>query len=125
VTMVAWRGEGRSDDGGPRLRRAATTEVAWRGDRGDRGGRGGDRCSGKSERVKGENVATLGSVNVTFFAECTRSGTRQKKLIKKYILPSALDPALGKDLFAECPLTSTQQSLPLGFLKNLCRVPPV
>jgi hypothetical protein len=100
VTMVAWRGEGRSDDGGPRLRRAATTEVAWRGDRGDRGGRGGDRCSGKSERVKGENVATLGSVNVTFFAECTRSGTRQKKLIKKYILPSALDPTLGKYHFA-------------------------
>jgi hypothetical protein len=43
--------------------------------------------------------------------------------IKKYALPSALDPALGKDVFAECPLISTRQRLDLGFLKKLCRVP--
>jgi hypothetical protein len=40
-------------------------------------------------------------------------------------MQSALDPSLGKDVFAECQLTSTRQSLPLGFLKNLCRVPLV
>jgi hypothetical protein len=43
--------------------------------------------------------------------------------IKKYTLPSAPDLALGKDVFAEYPLTGTRQNLDLGFLKILCRVP--
>jgi hypothetical protein len=43
-------------------------------------------------------------------------------LIKKYILPSAPDPALGKDLFAECPLTCTRQSMSLEFLPSASRL---
>jgi hypothetical protein len=38
---------------------------------------------------------------------------------------SALYLALDKDVFAECKLTSTRQSLSLGFLKILWRVPTI
>jgi hypothetical protein len=38
--------------------------------------------------------------------------------IKKYIMPSATDLALGKDVFAECRLTGARQKLDLGFLPS-------
>jgi hypothetical protein len=63
------------------------------------------------------------SVKFNVFAECPRSGNQQKKLIKKYTLPNALDPTLGKDVFAECQLTSTRQSLPFGFWKTFAECP--
>jgi hypothetical protein len=44
-------------------------------------------------------------------------------IIKKFTLLSAPDLALGKAVFAECPLTGTRQRLDLGFLEKLCRVP--
>jgi hypothetical protein len=50
------------------------------------------------------------SVNIHFFAECPRSGTRQI-FFKNF-----------KIGFAECPLTDTRQRIDLGFLEILCRV---
>jgi hypothetical protein len=38
--------------------------------------------------------------------------------IKKITSPSAPDLALGKVVFAECPLTGTWQSLSLGFFRK-------
>jgi hypothetical protein len=41
-----------------------------------------------------------------YFAECPRSGTRQRIFLKKISLPSALDLTLGKEFFLENTLPS-------------------
>jgi hypothetical protein len=66
--------------------------------------------------IEKENKATV-SVGIFYiFAECPRSGTRQRFFFNlKYSLPSALDLTLDKDVFAECRLTSTRQRSDVGF----------
>jgi hypothetical protein len=74
-----------------------------------------------SEREDGEDSCRLTST----FLSSARDVAFDKDFlkIKIFILPSVPYLALGKDFFAECQETGTRQSLYLGFLENLCRVP--
>jgi hypothetical protein len=68
------------------------------------------RVEGEGKEKEKERVAR--SVNVTSLPSAHDLALGKDFFkIKKYTFPSALDPALGKDVFAECPLTSTRQSI--------------
>jgi hypothetical protein len=103
-----------------RQRWGITAERARR--RRERGG-GGVR----EERVsESERVRRGCGGYISLLCQVPRSGTRQRFFFNlKHTLPSVLDLALGKDVFAECQLTNTQRRQAktiLIFLNNLCRV---
>jgi hypothetical protein len=71
---------------------------------GDGGGDFASETAGAWNRERRERARTektrVGLIKVELFAECPRSGTRQRFfLILKYTLPSATDLALDKVLF--------------------------
>jgi hypothetical protein len=105
---------------------AGSARVAWR--------RGGDVWAGggavlrrgwgaaavvlrQSERREEEED---GRCNIHRLCRMLDRGHSAKNFFKilKYILPSAKDLALGKDLFVECRQTGTRQILNLGFLPS-------
>jgi hypothetical protein len=97
---------------------AAREVRARRGRAEERWRRGRD-----NEEDMNEEAAAPGKLK--FFAECPRSGTRQRNFfILKYALPSACDLALGKAFFAECPRANTRQRLIHFFKPSLSSASP-
>jgi hypothetical protein len=78
------------------------------------GAAGRRRRRAETERVRGEKEEERSRARSLFslFAECPRSGTRQRFfLFLKYALSSARSATLGKGFFAECRLGDTRQRL--------------
>jgi hypothetical protein len=72
-----WRGEPAARSGRGRAWRARGGGGAGRRRRGDARGGGGERTTRLTKRVTGEKEERAGSL-FSFFAECQRSGTRQR-----------------------------------------------